>query len=1153
MRLPVLIFLLLALHSTGQVFLPYGFIPEEEIPAWAELMYSTEPNAWQVREAYEAYYRTHPFEKTIHTQNYKRWVRAVQANTSSDGAVRTPDTEQAVRLAEELLAARQSANRGGGWYFAGPEVHYNADGTLTPTSDQANVYCHDRSLSNPDILYCGTESGGVYKTTDQGLNWEYLTLAYPVTTVTAIRVHPSNPDIVIFGAAGDLWRSNDGGMSWAVIGDINFQNLNLNTWEIAFLPSNPDVVFAATNQGLFRSETGGDTWTEILAQECMTIAFQPGNPDVVYTIQYEPALNYSRFYKSSDAGLNFTMFDNGWYSPAPGDEGLIAIEGGRLAVTEADPDRIYALLVGYQQQGAATTTNGWVGAWVSYDGGESWEFPHGSIGTPYTAEHPNLMNFVGDDGSYTQIHYNTTIAASHINPDRVLIGGLNLWQSDDACATYYAKAGYVGYVPNVHVDMQEIRIYKTGSDTEEVWLSNDGGIHYSTQFMESHESRCRGIKAGNLWGYDQGWNHDIMAGGRYHNGNMGYYETYGTGEFLALGGGEAPTGYVNYSDERKVFHSDIGGRILPEEIDGIPQFVSMALSPNESYWFNNSSRLMFDNRYYNVAWMGRENRLYRSNNGGSIYGLHHQFGNNPDHWVLWMEQSYADPNVLVVHQATGNTSKLWLSADGGDSWNEISMPYYFRNLVFTLGSNSPGEIWVAYTYGSNGNKVFKTTNGGLNWENRTTPELNGKEIWAIAHQYGTDGGVYLGCKPGEVFYRNNGMNNWDNYSSGLPISAEPLRIVPFYREGKVRFASWNLAVWERDLYEPSTLIADFAAEFATFFCPGEPVHFVDHSVCSSEATYEWSFPGASPESSTSKYPTVVYAEPGSYSVSLTVNDQGLSETVTKQAYISSADVAQAPLEEGFEGAIVPDSWKFNHVNGGNFNWYVTDLSGGYGESTYSLFFDNYWQDVGNSEDEVWTPRTNPGAEGDLSLQFDVAYAPYGFPYTDTLAVLISPDCGISWDMVYLKGNTDLATAPATGDPFIPNPDQWRTEEIDLSSYSGEDELIISFRNMGSWGNYLYVDNINLRSDANHIEQAEIIDWQLYPNPASEVVYLKGSHFEGSLYIELFDASGKRIYANSVADSNGIITLPVSEYASGLYLVRILGNGGNSHLPLLINR
>jgi hypothetical protein len=58
-------------------------------------------------------------------------------------------------------------------------------------------------------------------------------------------------------------------------------------------------------------------------------------------------------------------------------------------------------------------------------------------------------------------------------------------------------------------------------------------------------------------GFDQGWNDDIMVGGRYHNGNMGRFENYPQGEFIALGGGEAPTGYANYSDERITQFSDI--------------------------------------------------------------------------------------------------------------------------------------------------------------------------------------------------------------------------------------------------------------------------------------------------------------------------------------------------------------------------------------------------------------------------------------------------------------------------------------------------------------------------------------------------------------------------------------------------------------------
>ncbi|MFN9977169.1 MAG: WD40/YVTN/BNR-like repeat-containing protein, partial [Phycisphaerae bacterium] len=239
-------------------------------------------------------------------------------------------------------------------------------------------------------------------------------------------------------------------------------------------PSDPQIIFAATNLGLFRSANSGDTWTEILANETMTVSFKPNEPSIVSAIQFEPSLGYSRFYKSTDTGLSFSLRDSGWFAEQPGFTN-VNNEGGRLAVTEADPNRIYAMLLGYGTYSAGAETNGWIGIWVSDDAGETWSFPHGGIGTPYSDNHPNLMNFSADDGTYTQIFYNSTIAASQLDADKVLIGGLNLWVSTDGCATYDGVAGYIGGLPRFHVDQQEIRIFKTSETTEEVWISNDGG------------------------------------------------------------------------------------------------------------------------------------------------------------------------------------------------------------------------------------------------------------------------------------------------------------------------------------------------------------------------------------------------------------------------------------------------------------------------------------------------------------------------------------------------------------------------------------------------------------------------------------------------------------------------------------------------------
>ena len=228
---------------------------DPELPDWAVMMYGNEPNVHQVKSLYENYYATHEFEKNEHTQYYKRWINAVKSSVNEEG-----------RILNHVPLS--TANRGGGfiWNYCGPEVHLAADGSETEISEQANVYCHDRSASNPQILYCGTESGGLYKSLDDGAHWTHVTSLYPIGAVSAVKIHPMNPDIVIFSAQNDLWKTTDGGVTWNVIGQSNFVSQNVSAWEIIFHPSDVNVVMVATNVGLFKSTDQGSSWTEISTQ-----------------------------------------------------------------------------------------------------------------------------------------------------------------------------------------------------------------------------------------------------------------------------------------------------------------------------------------------------------------------------------------------------------------------------------------------------------------------------------------------------------------------------------------------------------------------------------------------------------------------------------------------------------------------------------------------------------------------------------------------------------------------------------------------------------------------------------------------------------------------------------------------------------------------
>jgi hypothetical protein len=168
-----------------------------------------------------------------------------------------------------------------------------------------------------------------------------------------------------------------------------------------------------------------------------------------------------------DAGLTWELKDNGWFfSDLEGrNDG-----GARLAVTKADPNRVYAVLIGE----AKTDDSGFIGIWRSDDAGESWTLPNPPAGGPWDEiNHPNMAT-IGRTGGYHQGFYNLGFDVSDSDPDFVLAGFLNLWYSIDGAATFTCHGGYCHNNFNyVHPDCQEIEI-----NGEDLWMTSDGGIEY---------------------------------------------------------------------------------------------------------------------------------------------------------------------------------------------------------------------------------------------------------------------------------------------------------------------------------------------------------------------------------------------------------------------------------------------------------------------------------------------------------------------------------------------------------------------------------------------------------------------------------------------------------------------------------------------------
>lgn len=1095
-------------------------------PQWAQLMYAENPNVFEVDRAFREYYRQHDFEKSYHTQYYKRWRRTIDDHINTLGFAEMPSEQDMLRLHEEGLEHIGSQNRAGNWSLVGPMIAYNTAGN--PVSQQSNIYSIDQAPSNSNILYCGSETGECYRSADGGNSWNNVSLNDPLDgAVRSIDIHPTDPNTVYIGSGSRVYKSTNGGTTWAEV----LYEWQLNANEILINPSNPNIVLVAANSGVFRTTNGGTNWTELFNESGWDLKHNTSNNNIVYMLKHSNALNICQFLRSTDAGANFSVQSSGWFSSSDPDRND---GGGRLAVSDADPNRVYAYLIGEAKAG----DTGYIGVWKSTDGGSSWTLPNGPAGGPYDADHMNLA--IGTvNWQYHQGYYNCALMASNTDPDQIRLGGLNLYGSDDGGATFYPLAGYVGGPYSMHVDMQDFR--NIGNTT---WLTCDGGIYRSTDFFSSagFESRMYGIHSSDYWGFGSGWNEDVLIGGLYHNGNLSYHENYGDGNFLQLGGGEPASGYVNQGENRRVYSSDINGKIMPENIGDPVQNVGFGIDPNERYWAAESTELEFDPRCYSNAYTGKDHQLWRTEDKGTTFTLFKSFGTDTENRITYIEQSWSNPNVMYVCQQNVNPSSsgtLWKTTDGGQNWNSIALPSVSnsRKMLIQVDPTDHQKVWIAFESSSNGQRVYKSVNGGATWTNLTTSTLNGNAPHSLNLIGGTDGGIYLATN-NTIFYRNNGMNDWVDFGDGLPVSLNTCIARPFYRDGKMRIASYGKGIWESSFQEqPSVPVAQIMVDKLqiTQHCEQDTFYYVDHSMLNhTNAVWQWTFQGGTPSTGNTWNEKVTYANPGTYLTILKVTD-GDGDFDIDSLYITvNAYQPLTTLSENFETIFPPTGFEIKNADE-DITWELKNDVGGFGTSAQCMFIRGYdYTSVGQDDDAVVS--VDMTYLQDAWLTFDVAYARWGGGYTDTLEVLVSTDCGANYQSLYFKGGTDIATAPDYQDGwFIPTSSEWRTDSVDLNSYMGNNDVLIVFRFHCGWGQNMYIDNINL-SAVNVVGVAEAKPetiLSIYPNPVAQNGTLQlYSNVKEMIDVEIYSTEGKRIYR---AKHNPNSAIPMQGLAQGSYI------------------
>ena len=313
-------------------------------------------------------------------------------------------------------------------------------------------------------FYMGVASGGVFRTTNGGQNWTPITDGkLPLGSIGAITVS-SDPNIIYVGTGSDgvrstvstgrgVYRSGDNGATWEFrglydVGQIGALRVHPTNPNIVWVAAYGDIFKKSSQRGVYKTTDGGKTWKNTLfltdSTGAMDVELNAADPNIVYAwmsrIERKPwtiisGAREGGFYKSTNGGDTWTKTGIGL--PA----GLIG--KGNLAVTAANPQRIYALIEALPGGGLYRSDNG----------GTSWQLVNS---TPGLTQRP---------------FYYTTLGSDPTNADVVYAGAETFYKSTDAGKT-------LAPFRTPHGDNHDIWINPNDGNT--MVQANDGGANVST-------------------------------------------------------------------------------------------------------------------------------------------------------------------------------------------------------------------------------------------------------------------------------------------------------------------------------------------------------------------------------------------------------------------------------------------------------------------------------------------------------------------------------------------------------------------------------------------------------------------------------------------------------------------------------------------------
>ena len=555
---------------------------------------------------------------------------------------------------------------------------------IGPSGMSGRIVAIDAVHTNPNIIYLGAASGGVWKSENGGAEWAPMFDEQPLLNIGSIAIQQSNPSVVWAGTGegnprnslniGEgIYKSLDAGKTWKKMGLDKTRNIH----RILIDPENPNTVYAGAignpygehpDRGVYKTTDGGETWNKILyvndTTGCAELVMDPSNPNKLIASMWQHRRRQWNF-NSGGAGSGFYITVDGGknWKKLGKDDGLPDGQLGRIGIAFAPsmPNRVYAKV--------EATRNGF---YRSNDGGFKWE----------------LIN--SDPAQITdRPFYYQEIYVDPKNENRIYDIHSTVTFSEDGGRSFRTLIPYSGIHPDHHA------WWINPNDPNFIIEGNDGGIGISRDRGENWIFDEK-IPVGQFYhiNVDNELPYNVMGGMQDNGSWRGPAYTWTNGGIRNyywenVGGGDGFDVMPDKDDANWIFSMSQGGSVGRLNIKtGERWFIKpFSTDLNTKFRFNWNSGIGQDPFDNGTIYFGSQ-FLHKSTNKGASW-----------------ETISPDLTTNNAEQQKEETGGLTLDITGAENFNTI--------ITIAPSAKQRGVIWV----GTDDGNVQLTTDGGKTWTN----------------------------------------------------------------------------------------------------------------------------------------------------------------------------------------------------------------------------------------------------------------------------------------------------------------------------------------------------------------------------------------------------------------------------------------------------